>query len=115
MNAGHNPGILLRRDGAAEELSPGGVPVGLLPGARFRAGAVALAPGDLVCLYTDGITEAASPEDEEFGMARLIDLLRAWRDRPLESVVEAILQAVGELSQGLPQGDDQTVVLLRRE
>ncbi|HEY4595612.1 MAG TPA: SpoIIE family protein phosphatase [Thermoanaerobaculia bacterium] len=115
MNAGHNPGILLRRDGAAEELSPGGVPLGLLPGARFRSGAVALLPGDLVCLYTDGITEAASPEDEEFGMERLIDLLRAWRDRPLEAVVEAILQAVGELSQGLPQGDDQTLVLLRRE
>jgi serine phosphatase RsbU (regulator of sigma subunit) len=48
-------------------------------------------------------------------MERLIDLLRAWRDRPLESVVEAILQAVGELSQGLHQGDDQTLVLLRRE
>jgi sigma-B regulation protein RsbU (phosphoserine phosphatase) len=115
MNAGHNPGILLRRDGAAEELSPGGVPLGLLPGARFRSGVVALSPGDLVCLYTDGITEAASPEDEEFGMERLIDLLRAWRDRPLEAVVEAILQAVGELSQGLSQGDDQTLVLLRRE
>jgi phosphoserine phosphatase RsbU/P len=115
MNAGHNPGILLRRDGAAEELSPGGVPLGLLPGARFRSGVVELSPGDLVCLYTDGITEAASPEDEEFGMVRLIDLLRAWRDRPLEAVVEAILQAVGELSQGLPQGDDQTLVLLRRE
>jgi phosphoserine phosphatase RsbU/P len=115
MNAGHNPGILLRHDGRAEELAPGGVPLGLLPAARFQSRAVTLGPGDLVCIYSDGITEAAAPDDEEFGMARLIDLLRAWRDRPLESVVEAIIQAVGEFSQGLPQGDDQTVVLLRRE
>jgi sigma-B regulation protein RsbU (phosphoserine phosphatase) len=115
MNAGHNPGILLRSNGAAEELSPGGLPLGLLPGARFRSGAVALEPGDLVCLYTDGITEAASPEDEEFGMERLIGLLRDWRGRPLESVIEAIIHTVGEFSQGLPQGDDQTLVLLRRE
>jgi phosphoserine phosphatase RsbU/P len=115
LNAGHNPGILLRRGGAVEELSPGGVPLGLMPGARFRGGLVTLAPGDLVCLYSDGITEAASPDDEEFGMARLTDVLRAAQGLPLEQVVEAIVQAVGELSQGLPQGDDQTVVLLRRE
>jgi sigma-B regulation protein RsbU (phosphoserine phosphatase) len=115
MNAGHNPGILLRRGGGAEELSPGGVPLGLLPGARFQSRAVALEPGDLVCIYSDGITEAAAPDDEEFGMERLIDLLRAERGRPLGEVVEAIVHAVGEFSQGLPQGDDQTVVLLRRE
>jgi sigma-B regulation protein RsbU (phosphoserine phosphatase) len=114
MNAGHNPGILLRRDGSAEELSPGGVPLGLLPGARFRSGVVALEPGDLVCLYTDGITEAAAPDDEEFGMERLIGVLRAERDRPLEQVTEAIIHAVGDFTQGLPQGDDQTLVLLRR-
>lgn len=115
LNAGHNPGILLRHDGRAEELTPGGVPLGLLPGARYQSRGVVLEPGDLVCLYSDGITEAASPDDEEFGMERLVDLLRTWRDRPLESVIEAIIQAVGEFSQGLPQGDDQTLVLLRRE
>jgi phosphoserine phosphatase RsbU/P len=115
MNAGHNPGILLRLDGTAEELAPGGVPLGLLPGARFQSRAVTLEPGDLVCLYSDGITEAASPDDEEFGMERLIGLLRAERDRPLAEVMAAIPHAVGEFSQGLPQGDDQTLVLLRRE
>ncbi len=114
MNAGHNPGILLRRDGTAEELTPGGVPLGLIPGARYQSRAVTLGPGDLVCLYSDGITEAASPEDEEYGMERLIDLLRAERERTLGGLIEAIIQAVGDFSQGLPQGDDQTVVLLRR-
>ena len=114
MNAGHNSGILLRRDGSAEELKAGGVPLGLIPGARFQSSAVTLEPGDLVCIYSDGITEAAAPDDEEFGMERLIDLLRAERERPLAEMVEAIVHAVGEFSQGLPQGDDQTLVLLRR-
>ena len=114
MNAGHNPAVLLRADGTVEELKAGGVPLGLLPAARFQSRAVTLEPGDLVCIYSDGITEAASPEDEEFGMDRLIDLLRAERGRSLAELVEAIPHAVGGFSQGLPQGDDQTLVLLRR-
>jgi len=114
MNAGHNPAVLLRHDGRAEELKAGGVPLGLLPAARFQSRAVTMEPGDLLCIYSDGITEASAPDDEEFGMGRLIDLLRAERERPLPELIEAIPRAVGKFSQGLPQGDDQTLVLLRR-
>ena len=114
MNAGHNPGILLHVGGEVEELKPGGVPLGLIPGARYQSSAVTLGRGDLVCIYSDGITEAADPDEEEFGMERLIDILRAERERPLGGVIEAITSAVGDFSQGLPQGDDQTLVLLRR-
>ncbi len=118
MNAGHNPGILLRgngANGAVEQLGAGGLPLGLLPEARYQSRAITLEPGDLLCLYSDGITEAESPEDVEFGMGGLIDLLRRERDRPLSELVEEITRAVGEHSRGLPQGDDQTLVLLRRE
>ena len=114
MNAGHNPGILLHAGGGVEELKPGGVPLGLIPGARYQSSAVTLGRGDLVCIYSDGITEAAAPDEEEFGMERLIGILRAERERPLSAVIEAITSAVGDFSQGLPQGDDQTLVLLRR-
>ena len=114
MNAGHNPAVLLRAGGEVEELKAGGVPLGLLPAARFQSRAVTMEPGDLLCIYSDGITEASNPEDEEFGMDGLIGLLRAQRDRPLAELIEAIPRAVGEFSQGLPQGDDQTLVLLRR-
>jgi phosphoserine phosphatase RsbU/P len=114
MNAGHNPAILLRADGRAEELPAGGMPIGLMPIARFQSRALTLEHGDLLCIYSDGITEAAAPDDEEFGMERLTDLLRAGRDRPLAELVESIPHAIGEFSQGLPQGDDQTLVLLRR-
>lgn len=114
MNAGHNPGILLRGDDTVEQLGAGGLPLGLLPEARFQSRAVTMEPGDLLCIYSDGITEAESPNEEEFGMGRLIDLLRWQRYQPLSEMMEAIPRAVGEFSRGLPQGDDQTVVLLRR-
>jgi phosphoserine phosphatase RsbU/P len=115
MNAGHNPGILLRGNGSVEQLGAGGLPLGLLPEARFQSRALTLEPRDLLCIYSDGITEAESPAEEEFGMGRLIELLRAGRDLPLPELIETIPQAVGEFSQGRPQGDDQTLVLLRRE
>ncbi len=114
MNAGHNPAILLRADGRAEELPAGGMPIGLMPEARFQSRALTMEPGDLLCIYSDGITEAAAPDDEEFGMGRLTEHLRAGHDRPLAELVESIPHAIGEFSQGLPQGDDQTLVLLRR-
>jgi sigma-B regulation protein RsbU (phosphoserine phosphatase) len=115
LNAGHNPGLLLRRNGDVEEMGSGGLPIGILPGSRYLLKSVALGPGDLVCIYSDGITECASPEDEEFGMDRLLDLLAEHRDRPLQEVVNAIDQATIDFAAGLPQLDDQTVVLLRRE
>lgn len=115
MNAGHNPGILLRRDGSAEELGAGGLPLGLMPEARYQSRALTMEPGDILCIYSDGITEAAAPDDEEFGMQRLIDLLGQGRELPLEELMEEIPRAVGEFSQGSPQGDDQTVVLVRRD
>lgn len=115
MNAGHNPGILLRRDGSFEELKAGGLPLGLLPEARYQSRAVTMEPGDILCIYSDGITEATAPDDEEFGMERLVELLRRERDLPLVDLMAEIPRAVGEFSQGSPQGDDQTVVLLRRD
>src|SRR3954454_1287343 len=96
MNAGHNSGILLRLDGSAEELAPGGVPLGLIAGARYQSRAVTLERGDLLCIYSDGITEAADPDDEEFGMGRLTEHLRAGHGRSLAELVESIPQAIGE-------------------
>jgi sigma-B regulation protein RsbU (phosphoserine phosphatase) len=115
MNAGHNPGILLHRDGSVDPLGAGGLPLGLMAEARFQSRALTLEPGSLLCIYSDGITEAESVAEEEFGMERLIDLLRRERHRPLSELMAIIPQVVGEHSQGLPQGDDQTVVLARRD
>jgi len=115
VNAGHNPGLLLRADGSIERLDPGGLPVGLLPGGTYRADRVCLELGDLLCLYSDGITECASPDDEELGEERLIELLRRVADRPVGEVLDAVKEAVATFAEGAPQGDDQTMVLIRRK
>jgi len=113
VNAGHNPGIVLGEDGMVRQLPSGGLPVGLLPGASYQAGALDLGAGDLLCLYSDGITECADSEEEEFGFDRLVEVLRRHREAPLEEIVRAIDRATTAFAQGRPQGDDQTVVLLR--
>jgi sigma-B regulation protein RsbU (phosphoserine phosphatase) len=122
LNAGHNPALLLRaRRGETPgetpevvQLGASGLPIGVLPGSRFQAREVQLEPGDLLCIYSDGITEAESPEEEEFGTARLLALLGEHRERPLAELLEEIQAATGRFTGGLQQGDDQTLVLLRR-
>ncbi len=114
LNAGHNPGLLIRRDGSVEQLSSAGLPLGLLPAGKYGAVTLDLECEDLVCLYSDGITECESPEEEEFDLERLIELLREHRKAPLGELIRRIDEAVTDFAQGQPQGDDQTVVLLRR-
>lgn len=114
VNAGHNPGLVIRAGALAERLPAGGLPVGLLPGSGYRTGCLDLAPGDLLCLYSDGITECAAPDDEELGEERFVELLCSVADRPLQEIVRAVERAVTEFAAGQPQLDDQTLVLLRR-
>lgn len=113
LNAGHNPGVALGRSGEVRQLGATGLPIGLLAVAKYQRGEVTLSPGDLVCFYSDGITEASDLKGEELGLDRLVDLLRQHRERPLEEIVREIEQAATRFAQGQPQGDDQTVVLLR--
>ncbi len=71
-------------------------------------------PGDLLCLYSDGITEAVGPDDVEFGFDRLAALLADAREAPLDDLMRRIDREVSAHAGGLAQGDDQTVLLLRR-
>lgn len=114
INAGHNPGLLVRAGGSVERLEASGMPVGMMPKTRYREARLTLEPGDLLCLYSDGITEAVNPEDEEFGAGRLVACLREHRSEPLADVAAAVDAAVAEFVRGEPQADDETVVLLRR-
>lgn len=114
LNAGHNPGLLLHASGEVEFLKASGLPLGLLRSATYSYRQVAHGPGDLLCLYSDGITECVSPTDEEFGEERLIQYLESSRQAPLAEVLHGLERAVTEFAAGRPQGDDQTVVLARR-
>lgn len=114
LNAGHNPGILLRAGGDVVELGTSGLPLGLLPGADFDSEHLTMEPGDLLCLYSDGITECEDPDDEQYGMDRLVELLKQHAAESLDEILAAIDRTMLDWAQGLAQGDDQTVVLLRR-
>jgi phosphoserine phosphatase RsbU/P len=120
VNAGHNPGLVVRAPApggsgrGVERLGSGGLPVGLLPGSRYQGGSITLAPGDLLCLYSDGITECVSPDDEELGEERLIELLRSVAAEPVAQIVARVDREVTEFAAGQDQFDDQTLVLVRR-
>jgi phosphoserine phosphatase RsbU/P len=114
LNAGHNPGLVLRAGGGVDELEPCGMPIGLLPEARYESRSTDLGRGDLVCLYTDGITECSSPGDEEFGVDRLVECLGERRHAPLAEIAALIDRRTREFAADQPQLDDQTLVLLRR-
>ena len=113
VNAGHNPGVLIRESGEVEELGSGGLPLGLLPSCTYQSGELQLSPGDLVCIYSDGITECERPDEEQYGLERLVDLLSAARSESLDEILRRIDDAMLSWADGQPQGDDQTVVLLR--
>jgi sigma-B regulation protein RsbU (phosphoserine phosphatase) len=114
-NAGHNPGLLVRRDGTVQRLEANGLPIGLFPVVEYGRVEVTLGPGDLLVLYTDGITEAANPESDEFGLDRLQAVVQEHAQEPLVALAVAIETALEVFADGTPYGDDRTMVMLRRE
>ena len=115
VNAGHNPALMLRSEGGVVELGSGGLPVGLFEGGSYEEGSVDMQPGDLLCAYSDGITECVSPAEEEFGLDRLSALLSGLQGLPLGEIIAAVDRAAVDFAQGASQGDDQTLLLVRRK
>jgi len=114
VNAGHNPPMLIRGDGQVEKLSTGGIILGFLPDSPYGVAETEMRPGDLLVMYSDGITEAFNPAEEEYGEARLQQLLLAQRGRPPAEIQDAIVRSVAEFSGGGEQDDDMTLSLLKR-
>jgi sigma-B regulation protein RsbU (phosphoserine phosphatase) len=115
VNAGHNPPVILRRSNPGCQLfrlDAGGPPVGLLPNSSYEQGSLALEPGDLLVLFTDGISESMNSEDEEWGEERLIDLAKTCVDVPAIEAMNRIMAAAEAFAAGAPQHDDMTVVVL---
>jgi phosphoserine phosphatase RsbU/P len=113
INAGHLPPIVIRQDGKVEHLREGGMVMGALHGVPFKRGRIRLDPGDLVAAYTDGITEATDVHGEEYGLERLLDLLRAERAAPASQIVETVLSSVDLYSRGGTHEDDRVILILK--
>lgn len=114
-NAGHNPPMLLHRGGGAEQLDKGGPVLGILAAMRFQEADAVLDPGDVLVLFSDGVTEAVNAADEEFGEERLLSVVRAAGNNSAHAIVEAVHNAVRDFTAGQPQADDITVVAVVRQ
>jgi len=111
VNAGHNAPFVVRSDGSHERLREGGAVLGVFASRNYEMGSAQLSPGDRVVLFTDGVTEACSPEGEEFGEARLLRLLEEHRTLSADELQAKILAVVAEFSGGRWQ-DDATLLVL---
>jgi len=111
VNAGHNPPLLFTRENHVTQLTVGGLPVGLFEDAVYEAGTVSVPDGSTVLIYTDGVVEARNPGDEEFGVARLIEICGRGHDG-VDSLLAAVMQALREWSGDREQGDDITLLAI---
>jgi len=113
-NAGHNPPILVRANGDAEMIEGGGPVLGILPIAPYSEMHTHLNQGDMIVLYSDGVTEATNHQYDEFGEDRFIDVLKANRTKPAAQIVDVVNKALAEFAAGAPQADDITLVVAKR-
>jgi sigma-B regulation protein RsbU (phosphoserine phosphatase) len=113
INAGHVLPVVLRKDGEIVLLSEGGMVLGVLPDIPFKRGRIELVPGDIVAAYTDGITEAMDDNGEQYGLERLIEMVRLKQNAPASEIVEAILADVAHFSDGGLHEDDCVMLILK--
>lgn len=111
-NAGHNPPLLRRSDGTMDWLSVGGTPLGAFPGMEFPEDRISLMPGEVLVLFTDGVTEAEAEGDVLFGETGLADVVSTLADESASRIIEGIREAVFAHAAG-EAGDDMTVIVVR--
>jgi serine phosphatase RsbU (regulator of sigma subunit)/CHASE2 domain-containing sensor protein len=114
-NCGHNPPLVLRAgESTFEPLRNCGPPLGIVDSVNYVPRSIELKPGDMLLLYTDGVTEAENAQAAQFGMQRLEQALLEMRGHPARSVVEHVIRRVAEFANGAPQSDDITCVAVVR-
>jgi sigma-B regulation protein RsbU (phosphoserine phosphatase) len=113
-NAGHNPPLLVRGDGAVDWLQDGGPVLGVLPGIQYGASPTQMSANDVLVLYSDGVTEAMAPEGVEFGEARLAEIAVEHRSDQARDLLSAIHARVAEWCGDAPPQDDLTIVVVKK-
>jgi phosphoserine phosphatase RsbU/P len=114
VNAGHNPPLLVRGDPPVATLLEGkGIALGVVEDVDMPDVSLAVEPGDLIVLYTDGVTEAFNERDEYFGEERLVASISRNRTRPVQEIMDALLEEIRGFCGTAPQSDDITLVVIR--
>ncbi len=114
INAGHNPPLIGRTDGTVEQLASGGLPLGIMPLATYEVGAAQLGHGDVLVIYSDGVSEANNLAEEEFGLDRLIEVVKANINRSASGIRDKVESALSEFTGTAPANDDITLVIVKR-
>ena len=109
-NAGHNPPLLIRGSGSVDALAPTGTVLGVFAESTYEQGDFAIAPGDRLILYTDGITEGRNPAGDEFGEDRLAETAARHRGLPAEEMLAAMLRDIEAFNAGVYE-DDATLIV----
>src|SRR5271165_4408324 len=113
-NAGHNPPLLVRANGSVESLETTGLILGILPRSEIAQSTCKLERGDLMVLFSDGVTEASRADaDEEFGEERLAATLRECVAEPAQGMIATVIRKLTEFTSGAPPADDITLVVVK--
>ncbi len=115
VNAGHNPILLLRKDGKLDKIDAGGIGLGMLDfGIPYQGEKLTMNPGDKLFLYTDGIPEAMNKDEVEYSDERMIEFFRNNAGKSAPDFINGIVEDVSKHVNGEPQSDDITSMLLKR-
>ena len=113
VNAGHNPPLVIRQSNCALRLEASGPVIGLLPKVEYEERSAQLTVGDLFLGYTDGISEAMTKDDEEWGEERMLEAAAAVRGSSAGEALRELFEAVDRFTAGAPQHDDMTVLICK--
>ena len=112
-NAGHHPPLLIQRN-TIEKIEATGLPLGMFCDERFSVSKLRLAPGDILLLYTDGLSEAQNESGAEYGTERLCRIVREHSSLPPEELIRVCVRDLEAFRSGVPRPDDVTVMAIKR-
>ena len=114
INGGHNAPMLFRNSGEVLQLDCGGFPVGIMPEGTYTEATVKLRPGDVLVIYSDGVTESVNEAGDEFGEDRLIEVVQRNRGRTAAGMRDRIEEALQKFVGKAKTVDDLTLVIVKR-
>ena len=115
LNAGHNPPLIVHAAGTVEQLGSGGLPLGIMRDAPYREGRTQLQPGDVLVIYSDGVSEAQNPTGDEFGTTRLNEVVSCNLEASAAGIRDRIEAALTKFAEGTAAADDITLVIVKRQ
>lgn len=113
VNAGHNPPYLFRSGSPIKRLETGGLILGMMANMPYQTETVPLQSGDLLLLFTDGVTEAKNPQEQDFEETRLEEIISRCGELPVKLLLDEIIYAIRTFASGAPQSDDITLMAVR--